>query len=226
MATNTPYLDVIRDAVNDVTNLAPDLKDAIELGNEQAEIRDGVIQTINEMCDALLLASDLISSELSASIVEFAQLRMDKENIIRGFFERCSAKFSEPSLRLILHEGKVCGELHKLGDRFETPLSPQSTSGLSLWENVKTFFSRSNQMGVALHGLIEGEQDYLRDVAGLMNEIRDAAEATIQLPLGSEDALRQKGEELVKLMREKRAVLETKLREIREAGDAAIQALH
>jgi hypothetical protein len=226
METSTPYLDAIRDAVEDVANLAPDLKDAIAQGKEQAETRDGVIQTINEMCDALVLASDLIASQLSASIVEFGRIRMEKESTIRGYFGRCATKFSEPSLRLLLHEGKVCGELHKLGDRFETPFSPESISGLSFWDNVKTFFSRSNRMTSALHDLIDGEQDYLRDIGTLLNEVRDAAEATNQLPWGSEDAVRNKGDELLTLMRERRQDLEAKLRQIREAGDAAIQALH
>ncbi len=219
------YLNNTRTALDEVTELAPSLKKAIELGEFQGETRDGVIQTINEMSDALQLASDLIGKELSASITEFNRLRSDKEDVLRGYFERLAAKLSEPSLRLLLHEGHVCAELHKLGDRFEW-LSPQAMTGLSAWEAVKVFFNRASTMSHVLHGLIEGERDYLRDFASFLDDVRNQAEVATGVPPGSEDFLRQKGDELIHLMRQKRQALNDESVKIRQAADKAILALH
>src|SRR5205823_3421086 len=122
------YLDQARDGFEEIAGLGSELSRAIELGEQQATTRDGAIQTINEMCDALQLAADLISKELSACITEFNRLRADDEQVLRGYFERTAVRLSEPSLRLLLHEGTVCGELHKLGDRFRQPFSKQTIS--------------------------------------------------------------------------------------------------
>ncbi|KKO19760.1 MAG: hypothetical protein L3J18_07295 [Candidatus Brocadia sp.] len=226
MGIDMQYLNLAKDAIREVVNLAPDLNKAIAKGEEQATTRDGVIQTINEMCDALQLASDLISKELSTSITEFNRIRPEKEEVLQAYFERVATKFSEPSLRLLLHEGTVCGELHKLGDRFEQPFSKETTSGVSWWENVRTFFSRSNSMANVLHGLIEGERNYLRSFSEFLDDVRDSAETATQVPWENNATLRTKGEELVKLMRQKRSGLQSKLSEIRVAADAALGALH
>src|SRR5215831_3870545 len=138
MGNDLQYLDSTQLAFKEVGNLGSELTKALEKGEEQAATRDGAIQTINEMCDALQLASDLIAKELSASITEFNRIREDKEDVLRAYFERMAIKFSESSMRLMLHEGKVCGELHKLGDRFEQPFSKQTMGGVSFWENIKT----------------------------------------------------------------------------------------
>jgi hypothetical protein len=226
MSVDLQYLDSAKDAIKEVKGFASDLSTAIAKGEEQATTRDGAIQTINEMCDALQLASDLIAKELSASITEFNRIRVQTEDVLRAYFERVAIKFSESSLRLLLHEGTVCGELHKLGDRFEQPFSKQTISGVSFWENVRTFFFRSNRMSNVLHGLIEGEREYLRDFSAFLNEVRDSAETSTQVAWGNEEILRGKGEGLVQLMRGKRSGLQKKLSEIREEADTAIAALH
>jgi hypothetical protein len=220
------YLDDAKDAIDDISSLGSSLKDAIALGKEQASTRDGVIQTINEMCDALQLASDLLAKELSASILEFNRIKGDKEEILRGFFERVAARFSEPTLRLLLHEGQVCGELHKLGDRFETPFSPEAVAAQNVWQAVKTFFTRSSRMSVTLHGLVEGERDYLRDFSAFLDDVRDRAEKATALSWGQDAVLRQHGDSLSALLREKRAVLQQKVANVRHAADAAIATLH
>lgn len=226
MTTGMQYLDQAQEAIKDIAGLGSDLSKAIAKGEEQATTRDGVIQTINEMCDALQLAADLISKELSAGITEFNRLRQEKEEILRGYFERIAVRLSEPSLRLLLHEGTVCGELHKLGDRFEQPFSKETGSGVSFWQNVKTFFSRSNDMSNVLHGLIEGERDYLRGFSSFLDDARNLAESATQVAWGNDAALRTQGENLIQLLREKRAILQRKLFEIRTAADRAISALH
>jgi hypothetical protein len=220
------YLDQTKSALDDVGTLGSSLKQAIALGKEQASTRDGVIQTINEMCDALQLASDLVAKEISSSILEFNRIKTDKEEMIRGFFERLAVRLSESRLRLLLHEGQVCGELHKLGDRFETPASPESIAALDFWEAVRTFFTRSSVMSIALHGLIEGERDYLRDFAAFLDEVRDRAEKATLLAWGQIDSLRHEGELLADVMRQKRNVLQQKVMSIRRAADGAIATLH
>jgi hypothetical protein len=226
MANGLHYLDQAQDAIKDIAGLGSNLSKAIAKGEEQATTRDGVIQTINEMCDALQLAADLISKELSAGITEFNRLWQEKEGVLRGYFERLAVRLSEPSLRLLLHEGTVCAELHKLGDRFEQPFSKETISGVSFWQNVRTFFSRSNHMSNVLHGLIEGERDYLRGFSSFLDDARGLAEAATQIPWGDDHALRNQGQNLVQLMRDKRAILQRKLVDIRSAADGAIAALH
>ena len=226
MTNGMQYLELAKDAITEVRGLAPDLAKAIAKGEEQATTRDGAIQTINEMCDALQLATDLIAKELSASITEFNRLQGENEGMLHGYFERLALRLSEPSLRLLLHEGTVCGELHKLYDRFEQPFSKQTISGVSLWQNVKTFLSRSNNMTIVLNGLVEGERDYLRGFSSFLNDVRARAEAGTQIPLGNDAALRAHGQALVQLMRDKRTTLLGKLSDIRVAADGAIAALH
>jgi hypothetical protein len=218
------YLDLTKSAISDIGNIAPDIAEIIKRGDEQADTRKGAIQTINEMCDALQLACDLISKELSASITEFNRIRNDKPEILIGYFQRTSLKFSEPSLRLLLHEGRVCGELHALGDRFTQPFSDVTTGAVSIWENVKTFFTRSNSMVEALGGLLEGEMNYLHDFGGFLNDVRNGAENATGIY--SEEQLRQAGDTLVELMRQKRQTLQNQVREIRIAADACIGNLH
>lgn len=220
------YLEQAKSALDDLGGIGSSLRDAIALGKEQASTRDGVIQTINEMCDALQLAADLVAKELSTSILEFNRIKDEKEELLRGFFERLAARLAEPRLRLLLHEGQVCGELHKLGDRFETPVSPESLAALSAWQAVKAFFTRSSAMSTALHGLVEGERDYLRDFAEFLDDVRDRAEKATAMAWGQVGALRQEGESLTELMRQKRAALQQKAASIRKGADAAIATMH
>lgn len=51
------------------------------------------------------LATDLIAKELSAGITELNRLQDGKEEMLREYFERIALRLSEPSLRLVLHEG-------------------------------------------------------------------------------------------------------------------------
>lgn len=222
------YSEVFRlilEAFGEVDNLGPALKNAVELGDKQATVRDGVIQTINELADALVLASDLIAQELSGTVIEFHTNMMD-ETLLKGCFKRLAARVSEPSLRLLLHEGKVCGSLHKLGDRFRQPLTYSSMSGLSVWDEVKTFFGRSNSMDIALNGLLEGEQDYLHDLADFLNDVGKLAEEGAGTAWGQEELLKQSALAIIKLVQEKRQTLLDKAREVRQKADIAIATLH
>jgi chlorite dismutase len=99
-------------------------------------------------------------------------------------------------------------------------------TGLSVWEAVKVFFNRSSTMSQVLHGLNEGERDYLRDFASFLDDLRNRAEVATGLPHGSEEILRQQGDELIQLMRQKRQALNGESVKIRQAADKAILALH
>src|SRR5262245_9744987 len=118
MSNDTPHLDNASEGLDELSGIASQLKEAIALGKEQASTRDRVIQTVNEMCDALQLACDLICAKLSSAITEFNRVRWENEEALRDHFERLAQLVSAPSLRDLLREGQVCGELHKVGDRF------------------------------------------------------------------------------------------------------------
>jgi hypothetical protein len=228
MANEVTYLDLVKEGLKEVADLVPALDDAIKKGEAQAKTRDGVIQTINEMCDALQKASDEITSELSGSIMEFNSLGNAREEaVIRGFFDRTAEKCSRRALRNLLHEGRVCGELHKVGDRFGQPFTYDTASGVSFWQNVTTFFTRTNSMHQALDGLVEGEQNYISDMADFLNEVRSRTEEVAEIPWGGDiQALLGKARELVQLMREKRNKLEKQMVELRVQADATRQTLH
>jgi hypothetical protein len=132
-------------------------------------------------------------------------------------------KFSEPSLRLLLHENKVCGELHILGDKFKQPFSPETTGGTSIRDNVRAFFSRSTNMHHAIEGLFEGEISYLRDISDFLSEVRDQATEATSLP---EDKLIDAGESLIAQMKDKRNILQRQAREIQDAAYGSIAKLH
>jgi hypothetical protein len=225
MANGMICLDRVTDGIEEIAGLGSELSRAISNGEQSPSTRDGAIRTINEMCDGLQLAADLISKELSAGISEFNRVHQQKEEILRGYFERMAVRFSEPSLRLLLYEGTACEQLHKLGDRFEQPSSKEAAAGPILWQDVKTFLARSHHMLTVLHGLIEGERDYLRGFSHFLEEARERAEAAAQLPWGDGPALRTCGHELVQSMRGRRAILQAKLTEMRLAADMAIAAL-
>jgi hypothetical protein len=225
MSANVQSFELAKQALDEVKDLAPGLKEALDLGKEQASTRDGVIDTINNMCDALQLASDLVSEKLSAKIVEYNQTKDKKEDAMISYFGRLVNTFSENNIWILLHEGKVCGELHKLGDRFETPFSPEAMGGLSFLENVMTFFRRSSSMSLTLHCLLEGERQYLRDIAAFLGDLRARAEAATGL-WGQREALRGEGDAIVQLMRNKRQILVEQVRQLRLSADASIEALH
>lgn len=228
MVKGNGFIDLLKLGFKEIADRARALNKAIAKGKEQAETRDGVIQTINEMCDALQKATDAIASELSGSIVDFNRLgRVDDEAIIRGFFDRTAAKLSDKAIRDLLHEGLVCGELHKIGDRFSQPLSQNTMSGVSFWQNVKMFFTRTCFMSEALNSLATGERDYISNMSNFLNEVRDKAEDIVTIPRGGDiEILMGKARELVQLMREKRNELENQMRELRMEAETTRKTLH
>jgi hypothetical protein len=226
VANGMRCFDQVKDGIDEIAGLGPELSEAIANRDEEADTRKGAIQTIDEMCDGLQLAADLISKELSAGISEFNRVRQEKEEILRDYFERIALRFSEPSIRLLLHDGQVCVDLHKLGDRFEQPFSKKASKSMSLWQNVKILFSRSSHMLSVLHGFVEGELDYVRGFSFFLDEARDLADTATQIPWGDGLSLRAHGDGLVQVLRDKRVVLQGKLTEMRAAADLAIAALH
>jgi hypothetical protein len=226
MQAQSAYLDQIKQGIDEVPGIVPALREAMAIGAEGAETRDGVIQTINEMCDALQHATDLIAKELSLSIMEFNQLHAAHEVELRAYFDTLTVRFSDTALRTLLHQGGVCGALHKLGDRFGTFSAPESFAGLGFWDNVKTFFKRSNKMKAVLDSLITGEQEYLRELSQFLNDVVSRAETAVAIAPGQEQELRRQGQDIVCLMREKREIIHSQVDAVRKAGDGAIRTLH
>ena len=68
MPDEVTYLGRTKYAINEVTNIVDKIDSILEKGNKQADARKGAIRTINEMVDALRLAGDILSKEISASI--------------------------------------------------------------------------------------------------------------------------------------------------------------
>ena len=81
-------------------------------------------------------------------------------------------------------------------------------------------------MSDVIHGLLEGERDYLRDFSGLLDEIRIRAEAAATMPWGDTKQLEKAGAEVVELIRRKRQILLDKVSLVRESADGVIHALH
>ena len=99
MNNQMPYLNVTRNAF---TEVASQIDDVVKKGDEQADTRKGIIQTINEMCDALQLACDLIARELSAGSMEFNQVKKGKD-LCGAYVLEQSGKF----LASLIHQGWV-----------------------------------------------------------------------------------------------------------------------
>jgi hypothetical protein len=217
------YLDLTRDALNDVGNVASQIDTIIQRGERQADTRAEAIKTILDMCEALQLACDTVAKEITTAIVEFNQIRNESPDALVGYFQRMATKFSEPNLRLLLHENKVCGELHILGDRFRQPFSGQTTGATSIWDNVRSFFTRSTVMSDAISGLYEGELSYLRSIGSFLDDVRDHAECATGVV---EESLQKEGESLKEHMRFKRGILQQQAREMWDAANACTAKLH
>lgn len=218
MPEEVRFLDVTRTAVDEVFKI-------LERGNEQADVRDKAIETLNNMCDALQAGADFISKELSSIILEFHQVPPGDPGALQAFFERTVARLGEPHLRLLLHEGKVCGQLHSLGDRFAQPFSPQTRAGAGILDLVNALFRRSSSMSEAIDGLVEGERNYLRDFSAFLNDVVDLAEQSAGAVWGDPVAAHRHAEQLVTRVRQKRAALQRQILGIREIADTAIAKL-
>jgi hypothetical protein len=195
------------------------MKAVAALGRVQTEARAGVLDTINELCDALQLASDLISKEISTTIVEFYEIRGGSDERRDEFLAATVARFADGALATLLHEGKVCGRLHVLGDRFSNPLSNEAWSGIPFWEAIGSFFTRSSSMSKVLDGLLDGEKHYLSDMRVFLQEVQQTAEGALASP--SSDAC----ENLMTLLRKKRRMIQSQARDLRDVGDQCIATL-
>jgi hypothetical protein len=200
---------------NVLTTVRSGLDDVAKLGAIQVEAREGAIQIVNELCDSLQLAADLIAHEISKTVAEYHET-LSSPDTLHGFLRRTAIRFSEPSLWVLLHEGKVCGSLHALGDRFRQGGSREAWSAVPFWETILAFFVRSTSMSRALQSLVGGEKEYLRSIASFLRDVQQEAEVASS----SKDAAT-----LVATLRAKRAAIGTQARELREAGDACIAKL-
>ncbi len=216
MSEAVNYLGLATDAFSELSDFVKDVDDVVQKGEEQANTRRDIILIIHQMSDALQLAVDLISAKLSKSIIEYNGLKIDDELELRGFLERTSFNFSAPALRKLLHDGKVCGELHALSDKFKQPFSRATMSSLGLTEYVKTFFLRSNRMRDAVEGLYQGEIDFIRDIITFMEDLI----TRVEISSTSFD-----GEELADLMRNKRLVIQQQMNELKVQANNCISLL-
>ncbi len=226
MSLNVDYLDLAANGFAEVGDMAKDISEVIKKGDEQADTRKGVILTVHQMCDTLQMAVDLISMELSKSIIEFSNLRNGDPEALPGFFERTTFNFSNAALRKLLHDGKVCGELHALKDRFTQPFSDTTTGGVSFWQNVITLFRRSNAMSDAIEGLYLGEIDFINDAVQFLNDLTSEAESATSISCSDTNALIEAGDLCTNMMREKRGHLQNQIKNLRLVANECIGKLH
>jgi hypothetical protein len=120
-------LEVVKNAFEETPWTA--ISQGLARGERQASSRARVISIINSLCDTLQLAGDLVSTVISKLIVEYSDVRDRKPpdpETLRAYFSRVFVQLDEPQLRILLHEGRVCGELHRLADRLKQPFTQQS----------------------------------------------------------------------------------------------------
>lgn len=199
---------------------------------QQAGMRAEAIAVIQCMCDALQAGADIVSYELSMSILELndlARRRMeagaDTQSLLgnaHGALRRTATRLADPTLRLKFHEGQVCSALHVLGDRLAGPLGSRATS--PAWESIRSLFTRSTSLSRAVHGLLEGEQDYLRDFVAFLDSVRDQAENGLRA--WDEATVHRTTDEVADAMRGKRAALREQIAQLRQQADAVINAMH
>lgn len=223
MPNKLDYLSEVKEGLNDLTSLTSQIEKALERAEKQGHVRADAIRIINAMCDALQLACDLVSSELTAKVVEFNGIVHSQDKAkFTSFFGDTARRFGDVSVGQLLHEGKVCGELHALGDGFAQPFSQQTQSGVSFTQALVTLFRRSNPMSQALEKLHGGEREYLRSVETFLFDIvTDAMSAS-----GDLEALRESGQKLVGKMRDKHRTIHEQMWSLRDSADACVKTLH
>lgn len=209
--------------------------DFLQKGQEQQNVpRREAVSVINQMCDALQAGVDVVSHEITAAALEFSELsrqRMDAAvpspggllQRVNGFLARTAVRFSEPALRMKFHEGRVCNEMHVLGDRLSGPLGAAGTS--PAWEVARALFTRSTSLGAAVRSLTEGEQQYLREFVWALDAVRQRAESAAG-QWADEAASWREAEAVVAELRQKRAELGRQAAALRERADAVIGLLH
>ena len=213
MSNDVPILDLTTAGIKELGKLSA----------AQAGTRGGVIRLLDELTDTLQLACDLVSKEMSTTLAEYNELRGGTDRMRGSFLGRVAVRYSEPSLWILLHEGKVCGQLHTLADRFETPFSKEVLTSIPAWEAIATFFTRTNTMSQALGRLRDGEREYLRDIARFLDDVRLFAEGH---RYDQGPALEKSCDELAGTLRTKRAALQKAVYALRHAADDCVAQLH
>jgi hypothetical protein len=224
MPDELPILSLVGSGFSELSNGAGSVSKALEKADAQVETRQDAIRVINYMCDALQKAESIVTRALTESVMEYNKLRDGNRQTLVDYFERTAHKFSEDALGQKLLEGEVCADLHGLYDAFSQPFSAVSRSGLSVTDAVRTVFTRSSSMSMALSGLQDGERIYIRETTAFLNDVVDKArDAT---GLSTEDETRAKGDQLARKMRRKVKALRAQTSAVRETADECIETLH
>ena len=219
------FLTTAEKAVKDFASVGAQIDKQFTRADEQDTARKKTIQIINAMCDALQLAGDLISREITEATINYNKISDSKTaRDFKSFFNDVAFRFSRKNIGAVLTVGKVCGELHALGDSYAQPLSKPSRSGVAFYHALAAFFTRSTPMSCALSGLYHGEREYLNSISYFLQDLIDDAVAAG----GERDLkeLRNSGAQLVSKMREKNRSLHDQTRKLRDAADACVETLH
>lgn len=213
------------EGVAELPSIVTQVEAVLAKGERQSEIRDGVVGCVNSLCDALQLASDIVSTEISETIRQLNASRGSAEKTLEAL-TGIPKRFSHEEIGRRLKQGHVCAELHKLHDRFSTPLSKESLAGLSAWDTVRTFFGRSNRMSAVLQGLHEGEASYLHDTTGMIQQVIDDADALATRLSRSGEIPQPDLDKLVDALRQRRQLMQGRAAALRREGDRVVATLH
>ena len=122
MPETIDFLTQAEEAVKDFTSVSSQIEKQFKKADDQDTARKTTIQIINAMCDALQLAGELLSREITETIIEYNKISDSKAaSDFKSFFNGVALRFSRKNIGDVLTVGKVCGELHALGDSYAQP---------------------------------------------------------------------------------------------------------
>jgi len=193
-----------------------------KLARKQTDAQDELVAIINDMCDSLEMANDLIAKEISSAITDINRIKGSKIENIHRCFEKQALRFSNEKLHKTLKAGKVCGDLRKLGKRFGNPLSGQAMGSQSLKAWLSTLFNRSSKMKMHLDRLYWDERDYINHFSELLVKARDLCEkATTESDLKK---LNKSAENIKKQLRKTRSIVRANIVSLRNTADRCIDS--
>ncbi len=195
-----------------------------ELANDQTDAQDEVVSIINDMCDSLESACDLMVLETSQAIADLNRARSRGPDDLRAAFGKTALRFSGTELLKKLKTGKVCGDLKKLGRRFGNPLSKQTRSSITAQQWLMTFYRRSNSMKRFVEDLYFDERRYLEDFRKILGNVRKYAENSVAID--NEKTLQKRAETLRQGLQKSREVLRSSIDTLRNTADQVIDSIH
>lgn len=194
-----------------------------KLAKTQTHAQDEVISIINDMCDSLESATDLIVKDISKGITDINRIRGQRADAIQKCLRTQVERFSDESLYKTLKTGKVCGDLRRLGKRFGNPLSSQSIGAQSVLDWLKSIFKRSTKMQQLMDRLYWDERDYLNHFSTKLHKIIEMCENALNQ--ADQRKLQNSAESIRKNLFNTRNVMRKDIESLRQTAEHCIDSL-